>query len=35
LLRSRVDKLENALSSLRKTISEIEKRIKTIAIGGG
>ena len=34
MLRSRVDKLENAFSSLRKTIAEIEKRIKTIAIGG-
>jgi len=34
LLRSRIDKLENAFSSLRKTIAEIEKRIKTIAIGG-
>jgi hypothetical protein len=27
--------LENALSSMRKTIAEIEKRIKTIAISGG
>jgi hypothetical protein len=35
LLRSRVDKLENALSSLRKIIADLEKRIKTIAIGGG
>jgi hypothetical protein len=34
LLRSRVDKLENALSALRKTIADIEKRIKTMVIGG-
>lgn len=34
MLRSRVDKLENALSALRKTIADIEKRIKTMVIGG-
>lgn len=34
MLRSRVDKLENALSSLRRTIADIEKRIKTLSIGG-
>lgn len=34
MLRSWVDKLENALSALRKTIADIEKRIKTMVIGG-
>jgi len=35
LLRGRVDGLENALSSLRKAVGDIEKKLKGLRAGGG
>ena len=35
LLRGRVDSLENALSSLRKAVGDIEKKLKGLIAGGG
>lgn len=34
-LRARVDKLENALSALKKVYGELEKKLKALSLPGG
>ena len=35
LLRTRIDKLENQISAMRKSLSDIEKKLKGLTVQGG
>ena len=35
LLRTRIDKLENQMSAMRKSLSDMEKKLKGLTVQGG